>query len=1006
MTEYVFAWSRNDFLPRLGLGGAQHGENYALGKADMDPLTRGMVAVLSTGFIAENGNIESLRIHYWYRRPNGQSHLIHLFDFSCEENEDGIDIEDIYYKNKPLLSPLSPSNRIRARELLLSAIADIHAHIREGGSPKDILKILHHHNIPDVVGEDIKLPGINDRGDFSFRLNERFQSAAEGDLFLTADKSMADVLIHGEINTLDEHRYIEDQRVTFASNRHSGTTFKSHFKKEIKDRVVDMSLALEPVVMAANDGAQAQRDFLRVKWLRNAGEDKNFTLKALKFLGVDITQLDADYRLKVLGASYRILDVLRRRRYPQALDIMHEFGLLDLFSPIDPPPPEGRFSVVSYLGNGKKEIVEGFGFDLGACKAATYEWWQGDKVKKETVILDVGKLLAPFGSDWDGGLPDIISILKDTKAIFISHRHLDHMDALVELSRMGIMKGITVHGAPRVLYILGQKLNAEVAVKNLIPQLCPIEGEGVIHFERLSIEYSVDAMDHSTPSTATRVVARKTDNTQNLCSNDIEGSYLFYGDGRRISKRDFFARGLRSFGLDRQDTLHDLDLTNAKKPGRCPDESDAEKNLIKIYKAFPDHGILTSLISTNDRRLQTFYRVMNHAGRNFTAVGHNLEMSLRAHNIHGVDPEFISKHPKNNVNEFLKQHADQENITPVEYSGRTSQKVKGWLKGDLGRMAALVTGTQGNPGEMFSNLSRFAEGWSLFDSERPTSVKLDDLKKWVVVIDQSAIPGNHDYQRKMVEKLMRNRGVRAVIVAIDDGFRVHGLDNSERLNFIKNFGCEEKNCIVNDDGTFVITNAPIHPSGHGYRDDISDIAAAAKADLNHGTHTNDPENTTAFHIEICDKNGLRHVGRQFDDFENIAIKMGDTPEQSSITSLGSYHSSLILFKIVREFGKFFGGSLRTKRIVKLDPHHGYAAHGLFSSNDENSFEQVIPTHDFEKVSNIRRLHPVDKTDPPDSVSTIPDPLPRYRAIQPPRNGHVTARQLSVIDSIIQERFVA
>jgi mRNA degradation ribonuclease J1/J2 len=1031
MTWMQSNWLQKDFADRIGFGTSINSVDprpAILAKADVDPTTRGMIAVLSTGMLDGRGGADQIQLKYWYRRQNGQSHLVHLFEIETSVENGEVQVEEIYYKNKPLLGHLPPEQQVRPRELILDALREINLHLREGGSPKSILKILEAWNIPDVVGEDIVLPGQNAQGEFRFRFADTFNPVAQGELKILGDATLAKALIYGEVNTLDSHRRLDDgDRQAFASNRTTGATFRGVFSGRETKSLIEAKTTLKPMIVPQNDRAKEMSGFLSTTWRKNAANEDNFVLKAMKFLNTDISKLDTDLQIRVLGASYRVMDLFRRRRYPNALDLMHEFDLLDLFSPTEPPGPNGRFSVISYLGNGKEEIVEGFGFDLGACKAVCNEWMDGEKRKREIVILDLGKLLAPHGSEWDGGLPDVLGILKDTVAIYITHRHLDHMAALIELTRLGVLKGKTISGPPRVLYILENQIKAELADKSQMPNFEPIEGEGIKHYERLSVEYCVDGMDHSTPSTPYRVIGRTSSKTSDLKPEDVKGSYLFYGDGRQIQKPEFLSKGMRAFGIERQDTLHDLDLTNAKKPGYCPDETDAEKNLIDLMNCFPSNGILTSLISTNDRRLKTLYRVFNRIKRNFTAVGHNVEMSLRSHNIFGVDPEFDPADEKDNVNKFLQKDAAEETaertadlrarleietdpaeivrlnkeieavtLDPVEYKSRGSAKAKGWLKGCLGKLAVLITGTQGNPGEMYSTLSRFAEGWSTLDADRHTAYKVDDPRKWVVIIDQSAIPGNHDYQRRMIEKLMRNRGVSAVVVAVDDGFKVYGLNEQEKSDFIKQYVTGNRGHYLNTDGTLVITGAPIHPSGHAYKENIADIARTANADLNHGTHTNDPENTTAFHVDICEKNGLRHVGRQFDDFEHNEIDMGNSSEEAKVTSLGHEHSSIILFKIIREFGKFFGGTLRAKCVKKIDGNSGYAEHGIFSDGVTQQYEKNIVAIDFAAANRIRVVAPEDKTEPDPALMTLPQEERRYKEIEVPGGVRIDERKRAQI----------
>lgn len=1045
-------WNRADFAERIGLGTSHRiafsgtSRPALIGKMDVDPVTRGMMAAVSGATLDGHGGAEDISLVYWYRRNNGQSNSIHLLEVKTEIEDDDITVQEIFYRNKPILLPLQGGQRVAAQEMLLDAIREINLHLREGGSPRDLLKILYDRNIPYVIGEDIALPGQNRDGKFHFRISDTFNPAAKGALIIPGEHHLPEIFASHEINTLDAHRRIErGERSTFGSNPSTGTTFRAHYNMVRKGNMIEARVDLLPAMVPEGEYASGTKDFFKVilKQGRVAGENilpfkknANMSLHSMRFMGMELKGEDIDTQIRVLGLRGRVMDMMRRRRYPTALDFVHEFGLLDLVGPTAPPPPEGRFSVVSLLGNGKEETIGGFGMGLGACKLLISEWWEDQDLKREVICLDVGKMLPPKGSEWDGGLPDLIPYLKDIDAIFLTHRHLDHMAALIELTRLGLLKNKKIYAAPRTLYILENQIKAELDDKTLMPIFCPLKNEGILHLKRMSIEYSVDAIDHSTPSTIYRVLGRKNENTQDLKPDDVWGSYLFYGDGREATKPEFLERGMISFGIERQDTLFELDITNAKKPGFNATEEEAQKNKEEFFSLFSGYGIIKANISTNDRRLKSDYRLCNRLGRNFTAVGHNIEMSLRAHNIHGVDPEYDTVFEKDNINNFLVEDAAEETekrtahlkrqleqesnpairlalhekinslrLPPVEFKSRGSEKAKGWLSGNLGKLLVLVTGTQGNAAEMYSTLNRFAEGWSTLDADRPTSYKINRLDQWIEWIDQSAIPGNEKDQPDLVRKSLRNRNLAGAVVTIDDAVKSYGFKPELQKRIIEKFVTGERSYYIDNDETLVITNTPFHPSGHGYQGDIAKIACTARADINHGTHSNDPENTRAFHNDICAPNGLRHTGQQFDDFEFNAIDMGASASEAKVTSLGHGNRSLILYKTIREFGKFYGGTLQASRATKLDGRNGYADRGVMAGARNTEFEADVIAVAFNTASHQDNDN-IDKRTPPLSISAPPLEERRSKGVTMPEGVRIDDKKRSMIREIMALKHAA
>jgi mRNA degradation ribonuclease J1/J2 len=1004
-------WSRRDFANAMGWS-RPFAEAYdekakpgLVGRFDVDPATRGAMALTSSAELDGYGGADNLQIKYWYRRPNGHVGTIHLLEMKTalvpsDSGEHEIEIEEVWYRNKPLLEGLPDNVRTVMAERLREVFQQLTTHLRENGSPAQALKIMNDFGLPDIVGEDIKLPGQKKDGGFHFNLRDLFNPRAKGEIVVGPDPDIARTVINAGFNSVDAHcRIDEGFRESFATHTGSGTTYRARIRRDSDGGTEQVHGSLEPHVVPEGYQPQTLKDFFQNGWKRLT--DGSYVLDSVKLLGHTLTNAETDMKLRALGFTSRMEDLFRRRRFPTGMEALMNFGLMDLISPVDPPPPEGRFVHLSLLGDGKEEVVDGFGQDLGACKIVMHEWMDEQGVAKRTAVcLDLGMLLPRNGSRYDGAVPDVVALLKDIDTICISHRHLDHMDGILVLARLGLLKGKKICGGERAMWMLEHKLKQELQDKSLMPEIIPLKGEGQLKIsDTVSMEYCVEGMDHSTPSTMYRVHAKG------------HGSYLFYGDGRKPRNHEFLSRGLRGFGIDRQDTIIDVDGTNAHKDGRVATEEDAQKNLIDLMQTslFKGKGTLFGMISTNDSRVKTVLKACNRVGRNCTAVGANIENTLTMHNQKGVDPEIDTVYDRLNINNFLEDDATKETkkrtkhlhdrlerekieeeieslvMHPVEFRTRGSGIAQSWLDDDLGELLVFVTGTQGNPEEMFATLSRFAEGWSTLDANpkhRHTAYKIDP-KKFNVTIDQSAIPGNEENQRKMIDKMLRNRGVNCVIVAMEDGFRVHGLSEEKQEQFKKEFAGEGRDFYNDKDGCLTVTGATIHPSGHGYLEDLRETITTAKADITHVTHTNKLDNIRRVQQKICEPAGLRHTGRQFNTFEFNQIEMGNSREDAKVTRIGQGIPSLILFEIIREVGQFFGGALKAERFVKLDARSGSIHSGLMAGAANDQFTKAMAVGDFNAMAAQTANDHRNKRDPfPAQIIEPPDER-RYQGVQKP-----------------------
>lgn len=319
--------------------------------------------------------------------------------------------------------------------------------------------------------------------------------------------------------------------------------------------------------------------------------------------------------------------------------------------------------------------------------------------------------------------------------------------------------------------------------------------------------------------------------------------------------------------------------------------------------------------------------------------------------------------------------SDEDEVTlgslRVGRTSKTSRQIMNREDYDWRRLA-LLTGTQGTNVEVDAALTALSEGRSLMDGNPSNShtARPVDPKNNVVVISQTAIPGNDRKQGDLVRKLT-SRGF-AVVQAMHDGFHIHNIDKARRREIIKALEKLHKAFQVEADGSLIVTGMPIHAGGHGHQEDCNAWINLVKADVTAAQHTSDPQAGVRF-SELCKASGCRTMDRVVPNFEGLSIKAGDTPETTEIRSIGRTPASLIRIHTERQTRKYHGGHMSAQRLVSQESEGGFRSDGLLAtSRTGGMYQTAFATVDAEQAAKDRAARP----------SGRPEPIPENRMAPP------------------------
>ena len=1009
-------FTHDDLLNTLGLEGGKYEagvRTLSLGDGIWDTATGGAIAVRTNVTLSEDNRLKHLSTKYLALNPSG--------DYT-ENKLVEIDVRTLGNKQKiSKMTFLGRSVDVAATDSVsrvLGVLQFIHSEIRNHNMP-DIGQALHDYQVSGILGERMHVPGLGRQGGFDFQPISRTENSAVPKPVQLPQEYIRELLGVG-VNDFDPYQSFGASQERTGVNRQNGGAFKAKVQLNKVGESEQMTASITPI--NAHNG-KAITDLLHLVWKQT---EDSAVIECFMLLGENSLRLSPDQRHKRLGVVNAMNRDLRRRKYPSLPDHVAAFNQQDL---LDRQALTGQLDnqikmvVKVYGGHNAREYLPGFGGTIGGNSKGVLGYYldEDKQVRNMGVRVDAGITFSKQGGiqagehgSWDRVLPDPGADLANLKHDLVTHLHADHMQAIVDEARCGLQVGRTVHAAEYDIRVLQGFFKKEKVAPELWPKLNALNGEGWLHLDDgksrvLSAYYSTNAIPHSTPVTAYIIAPAPYKCDKDGCAtggkmepNPNYWSYATMGDmsfgpynlpnydGEKPPdtgfKEEFFSKfksGLRKEypdlpaemrGRVNRINVAECDPTSVHREGFSPDVLTFEKNLLRLNGWFSDLGIILHSLSTAKREHEGAFRVAVKMGRNISGEGAYLENRMTDMNVMGVNTDVIPRNPDGgNINAYLEWYAAKNNLPPVAFHRRTSGDWRNLVTHSPHKTLVFATGSQGGEVEQDSVGTQISEGWSRFqlDPKYCRSAFGVDLKRYVSIYAQSAIPGNEDKQLDQLRKTAYEND-QMVAVAVHDGARFYNLKEPYLSRIKEDFDKTGQRYTVEPMNGLYLHNFSLYPPGHGWKEDwrqgFLPWFKKNGVDTVSVQHYPRLESVKIIH-GLADEIGLEHPTEPLPNHVAWTIENG-----KDFKILGHFTPSFILARDNRRYGKYYGGTSEYLHAVFPSSEGGGSDSGLFVAANSVYFNK-FGQGDYEQALYEANLAPVrSRRDPDAGVLEMPPDL--------------------------------
>lgn len=384
------------------------------------------------------------------------------------------------------------------------------------------------------------------------------------------------------------------------------------------------------------------------------------------------------------------------------------------------------------------------------------------------VLMDFGVHPARSGpAGWTQRFPDIRHLLKPEspvklRAIFLSHGHADHDEAVVRYTEAGYALP-PVYGDALTLNFLKDKLRGARLPRALWPELRELTSANPVT--------GVPGFDSITP------VRMGHSLTGNGYLARAHGRGAFFSSDFKLDQTTLTPATdittLQAIGARGEVDVLLVDSTRANQSGHTTPEVQVRDNLKEIAERHPHHRLNMVILGTNTEGIARAGWLAAQSGRVLVHHGTSLEHSLRAMNNSGMGLDALLGHDELEV-----------------VSGRTQ------LAQTLSPSYVLnvLAGANGERGAVFARASREEDNNLQFNAED------------VVILSASVLPWN----RSKVEGIMaalRRQGVEHIYIAEHDGKPLHASGHEHGGGIVQLAGLLRPTAVIPMHGNSAQRNA-------------------------------------------------------------------------------------------------------------------------------------------------------------------------------------------------------